>query len=152
MTDYGVVALGLMAERPGTILTAPEVADGTGLPLPTVAKLLKLLARSEIVAAHRGVQGGYSLDRGAADITVAEIIAALDGPVALTACVDGAEGTCTVELMCPMRGRWDRINHAVKAALDSVSLAEIATEPAVPDFIGEGDSLPRPAVKEGIEA
>ena len=136
MTDYGVVALGFMVERQGVLVTAPEVAEGTGLPLPTVAKLLKLLAKDGIVAAQRGAQGGYLLDRAASDISVAEIIASLDGPVALTACVDGAEGNCQVETLCPMRGRWDRINLAVKAALDSVSLAEIAAEPVVPDFIG----------------
>lgn len=137
MTDYGVVALGFMAERQGTLMTAPEVAEGTGLPLPTVSKLLKLLARDDIVSAQRGAQGGYSLDRRAEDVAVSEIIASLDGPVALTACVDGAEGNCQVETLCPMRGRWDKLNLAVKSALDSVSLADIAAEPAVPDFIGE---------------
>ncbi len=137
MTDYGVVALGYMAERTGHLMTAPEVADATGLPLPTVSKLLKQLAKDDIISAQRGAQGGYLLERRASDISVAEIIACLDGPVALTACVDGAEGSCQVETLCPMRGRWDRINLAVKDALSSVSLAEIAAEPAIPDFIGE---------------
>ena len=79
------------------------------------------------MASHRGAHGGYSLARSPADISVADLVEALEGPVALTACVDGAEGSCGVEAVCPMRGGWDRVNTAIRAALDSVTLADMLT-------------------------
>lgn len=134
MTDYAVVVLSQMARRQGDCLTAQDLTELTALPQPTVAKVLKSLARVSVVDSRRGTLGGYVLDRAAEDVSVAEIIAAIDGPVALTACVDGHEGDCTVESMCPMRGRWDMLNTAVQAALESVSLAEISAMPGNPDF------------------
>lgn len=125
LTDYGVVVLSNMAQRPGRVMSAAEVAELTLLPEPTVAKILKLLAREQLVASQRGAQGGYILDRSLADISIASLVTALDGPVALTACVDGQEGGCAVESLCPMRGGWDRVNAAVRAALEEVSLAEL---------------------------
>ena len=135
LTDYGFVVLSQMAKKAGETATAPELAEATALPLPTVAKTLKSLAKSDVIVSHRGAGGGYSLDRSASDITVAEIISALEGPVALTACVEGAENHCDVESHCPMRGHWDPINRAVKTALEAISLADVALNPAVPDFI-----------------
>lgn len=135
LTDYGVIVLGQMADMAGETTTAPDLAEATSLPQPTVAKILKLLAKEAVITSTRGAGGGYSLERAADQVSVAEIIAALDGPVALTACVDGAEGSCDVENLCPMRGRWDPINMAVKAALESVSLADINQDAGVPDFI-----------------
>lgn len=126
LTDYGVVVLSHMARRPGRLLCAGEVAEMTLLPEPTVAKILKLLARENIVQSLRGAQGGYILERDLSEISVAALVTALDGPVALTACVDGQEGACSVESLCPMRGGWDRVNAAVRAALESVTLAEVA--------------------------
>jgi len=134
MTDYAVVVLSQMAQHQGDCLTAQDLTELTALPQPTVAKVLKSLARSSVVDSRRGTLGGYVLDRSAEDVSVAEIIAAIDGPVALTACVDGHEGDCTVESLCPMRGRWDMLNTAVLAALESVSLAQIAAMPGNPDF------------------
>lgn len=133
MTDYAVVVLSQMARRRGRLLTGADLCELTALPQPTVAKVLKLLSRADVIQSRRGIQGGYVLDRPAEDVTVAEIVGAVDGPVALTACVDGQEGQCTVELLCPMRGRWDLLNTAVQSALESVSLAEIAALPAT-DF------------------
>ena len=144
LTDYGVVVLGKMAQNRGEMATAPDLADTTTLPQPTVAKILKLLAREGVLTSHRGTNGGYALDRDPSQITIAEVIAALDGPVALTACVDGVEGRCGVENLCPMRGRWDKLNSAVRGALESVTLAEIIAADAPPDFIqpsqGEEDN------------
>ena len=134
LTDYGVVVLGRLAavrERGAGPTTAAEIAEATLLPAPTVAKILKLLARGDVVLSHRGHQGGYSLARDAQAITVADIVTALDGPVALTACVDGHEGDCSVETMCAIRGHWDAVNTAVRGALESVTLADMIV-PAVP--------------------
>src|SRR3546814_8647301 len=84
-----------------------------------------MLVKGGLVESRRGVNGGYVLTRRPEDISAAEIIAALDGPVALTACVDGAVGDCNVESLCPLRGGWDRVNAAIRTALESVSLAEL---------------------------
>lgn len=135
LTDYAVVVLSQMAGRSGDVMTAIDLTEATALPQPTVAKVLKLLARSDVIESRRGTQGGYVLDRAASEVSVAEIISAIDGPVALTACVDEASGDCSVETCCPMRGRWDRLNTAVQAAFDSVSLAEILSVNSVPNFI-----------------
>ncbi len=134
LADYGVVVLGRLAtmrQRGAGPTTAAEIAEATLLPAPTVAKILKLLARGEVVCSHRGHQGGYSLARDPGAITVADLVTALDGPVALTACVDGHEGDCSVESMCAIRGHWDAVNTAVRAALESVTLADMIL-PGVP--------------------
>lgn len=125
MNDYAVVVLGHMAARPGTLVTAAEAAEATGLPAATVSQVLKKLAGARLVVSYRGAHGGYALERPPSDISVAALVEALEGPVALTACVDGAEGCCDVEATCPMRGSWDRVNAAIREALESVSLADM---------------------------
>jgi len=126
ITDYAVVVLAQMAREPGRTVTAPQLAGDSAVPLPTVAKLLKELARDGVLASHRGVNGGYALARAPQDISVLEIIRALEGPVALTSCVDDAVDDCSVESLCPMRGNWNKVNGAIRSALDSVTLADMA--------------------------
>lgn len=139
MTDYAVVVMTQLARSPGEVVTAVEVAEQLGLPAPTTAKVLKLLARHKLISSQRGVTGGYAASRSAEDIALTEIIAAIDGPVALTACVDGVVGHCTVEDVCPVRGRWDRVNTAIKAALDEISLAELSGPDAMFPAQGGGE-------------
>jgi len=127
LTDYGVVVLTQMARNPDDLRTAPQIAQDTGVPLPTVAKLLNALAHERLITSHRGAAGGYTLNHPAEAISVAEIVQALEGPIALTACVDGASGGCDVESLCPMRGNWDKVNKAIYGALSQVSLADMAT-------------------------
>ena len=122
LTDYGVVLMTQMAKNVSVMSTAPELAMATGVPAPTVAKLLKLLVKGGLAESWRGVNGGYALARNINEITAADIIEALEGPVALTACVDGSDADCVVESMCPMRGGWEKINRAIRAALEDVSL------------------------------
>ena len=126
ITDYAVVVLSQMAREPAKLVTAPQLADDTQVPLPTVAKVLKALVHGDVLVSHRGANGGYTLARGPKAITMLEVIRALEGPVSLTDCVDGAEGDCSVESLCPMRGNWDRVNDAIRRALQSVSLADMA--------------------------
>jgi len=126
LTDYAVVVLTQMARRPGVLTSAQQIADQGQLPLPTVAKLLNALARADIVASHRGASGGYSLGRGTTEITVADIVQALEGPIALTACVEGAPDPCGVSSLCPMAGNWNKVNEAIRDALASVTLADMA--------------------------
>ncbi len=138
MTDYGVVVMAQLAQATDAVVTAPDIASAAGLPPPTVAKILKRMTRGGLVTSQRGVHGGYALSRPAEQISVADIIAALEGPVAVTACVDGASGeACTVESLCLIRGCWDRVNAAVTRTLASMSLAEIAAPPNFIDLPAE---------------
>ena len=125
MIDYGVVVLSQMAHRRHNLTTAPELAEATGLPAPMVSKVLKSLARSHLVVSHRGVHGGYSLSCGPDEISVAAIVEALEGPVALTACVEASDAHCQVESLCPIRGGWEKVNDAIRGALEAVSLSDL---------------------------
>lgn len=127
LTDYAVVVLGrLGAEGPGALLTAPGLAAATGMAEPTVAKVLKILGQAGLVEGVRGARGGYRLARPLAAIPLAEVIVAFDGPIALTACVEGSAGGCETEDHCPVRGRWDPANAAIRAALSAISVAELS--------------------------
>ncbi len=126
ITDYAVVVLTRMVRDPDEQVTAPQLSEESNVPAPTVAKVLKALAKEGVLASQRGVNGGYRLARPAGDISMLEVIRALEGPVSLTACVDGAEGDCDVEQLCPVRGNWDRVNTAIRGALAEVSLEDMA--------------------------
>ncbi len=130
LADYSVVVLVRLGA--GGIETAPGIAQGTGVPEPTVAKVLKALAGAGLVASQRGAHGGYRLARPLDLISVAEVIAAIEGPIALTACVEHSPSACEAECCCPVRGRWDPVNAAVREALESVTLAQLAAHPARP--------------------
>jgi FeS assembly SUF system regulator len=125
-TDYGFVLLTRLALEPEQVVAAPELAGETRLPVPMVSKILKLLARHGLLASHRGVRGGYSLARPATAVTAAEILRALEGPVALTVCIDGTPGECVREAFCEVRRPWQVINEAVDSALGRVTLADLA--------------------------
>jgi len=129
LTDYAVVVMSQMAMRGGETRSAQQISEDTGVPLPTVAKLLNLLGRAKLVTSQRGAAGGYTLSSEPEAITVAQIIQAMEGPIALTACVDGAVDSCDAESFCPMRGNWNKVNGAIRAALTSVSLAEMMAFP-----------------------
>lgn len=124
-TDYGIVLLTHLAGTPERQVNAPELAGETRLPLPMVSKILKLLVREGILASHRGVKGGYSLARPAEEISMSEVISALEGPIAITECIDDNSG-CSHEPFCAVRGRWHRINRALREALEEITLAEMA--------------------------
>lgn len=127
--DYGIVIMTRMARSPEPWLTAPEVAALTRVPQPMASKILKVLAREGLVVSQRGAKGGYSLARPAAETSVAEVIAALEGPIALTACVDEGPGDCEIRGFCSAHANWQRINDAIRGALENVTLAEMATSP-----------------------
>lgn len=123
LTDYAVVVLVRLSGGDG-VQTSPFIATATGIPEPTVAKVLKALAGSGLVASQRGARGGYRLARQLSDIPVADVIEAIDGPIALTACVDGAT-SCESQSLCPMAGRWDPVNDAIHNALTAITLADM---------------------------
>src|SRR4029079_14716681 len=124
-TDYGIVLLTHLAGNPERQYNAPELAADEGLPLPMVSKILKLLARDGLLVSHRGVKGGYGLARPASEITMASIIDALEGPIAITECIDTG-GDCSHEPLCKVRSNWHRINEALRQALEGITLAEMA--------------------------
>ncbi len=126
LTDYAVTLLTQMVREGKEYWSASDLAEKSAVPLPTVAKILKQLSKTEILVAQRGAAGGYKLSRSANDITIATIIEAMDGPIALTDCAEGGDQDCRIQTICPMSGNWDKINRAVKHALDAVSLADMA--------------------------
>ncbi len=132
-TDYAVVVLSRL-EAEGGVQTAPGLASGTGIAEPTVAKVLKMLAQSGLVEGLRGARGGYRLLRPLSSLPLSDVIVAIDGPIALTACVDGGFGLCEAENTCPVRGRWDPVNAAIRGALSAIMVSEIAAPgPRTPD-------------------
>jgi len=113
----------------GQVQTAPGLALATGIAEPTVAKVLKSLGQAGLVEGLRGARGGYRLTRTLAEVPLSEVIVAIDGPIALTACVDGGFGTCEAEGICAVRGRWDPVNDAIRRALSGITLADLAGPP-----------------------
>lgn len=130
LTDYAVVVLSRLAQDGagpgGQVQTAAGLAASTGIMEPTVAKVLKILGQAALVEGVRGARGGYRLARPLAAIPLSEVIVAFDGPIALTACVDGSLGACESEGSCPVRGRWDPVNDAIRSALNNISIADLA--------------------------
>jgi FeS assembly SUF system regulator len=125
LADYGVALMTQMSVASSPVHSAHTLAAASGIPLPTVSKLLSALARAGLLEALRGAKGGYRLARNPRAISVAEIIGAVDGPIALTQCIEHGPGSCEVETLCPTRRGWHAINEGVRRAFESVSLAEL---------------------------
>jgi FeS assembly SUF system regulator len=124
LTDYGTVIMTVLAGSPAAILSAQDIAMRAHLTLPTVAKLLKQLVRAGLVQSQRGAHGGYRLARDPSTITVADVVVALEGPVALTECSGEGSG-CQIQTQCETRTNWQAINQAIAQALASVTLAQM---------------------------
>ena len=132
LTDYGTVVMTFMARESERVHSAHEISEKIGVSAPTVSKVLKTLARYGLVVSSRGAKGGYILARSAEDITMAEIISAMEGgPLGLTEC-STMPGMCVQETNCSIRGNWQRINQAIVEALRQVSLAEMTRPVAHP--------------------
>ena len=132
MTDYAVVCLGTLARKPGYSMSATELSNETGLTLYTVQKLLKLLVvRSNLISAKRGSQGGYILNKQSNEISVVEIIEALDGPISLTACVDSSDTHCEASNVCFLGGKCNRVNEIIRESLNDISLNDLLSYESV---------------------
>ncbi len=127
LTDYGIVLLAHMAKVDG-VHTAHDLSAASRVPLPTVSKILKELSKAGLVLSHRGRRGGYSLARAPADISVDEIITAIEGPIGLTECTD-EPGACGLEAVCPARSHWGPISRAIEGALSGVRLSSMLPQP-----------------------
>ena len=123
LTDYAILIM-VELTRVGEMLSAHALAERIGVEVPTASKVLKLLAGSGLLESFRGANGGYRVSRRAGDISVAEVIAAIEGPIAMTEC-SIEEGLCSQEDSCELRGNWQRISLAVADALQRVTLAEM---------------------------
>ncbi len=134
LTDYGTVVLAHLADLDEDLASAAEVAAVTRIAPPTVRKLLKALGKADLVTSTRGSQGGYRLARQASKISAADVIDALEGPVAITEC-SSDHSMCDFESICAVGGAWQRINIAIRSALTDISLADLlrSTRP-VPSF------------------
>ena len=128
LTDYSTVVLTLLADRPAEVHSASELAQRSRLELPTVSKLLKTLANAGLVDSFRGANGGYRLAKPAEQISIAEIIAAMEGPIGVTECSVDA-GACDHEPHCGVRGNWRRISDVVERALSAVRLSDMRGPP-----------------------
>lgn len=139
MADYAIVIAGTIAQNRDALHSAQSLASASGLGLPTVSKILKQLVKAGILLSIRGSHGGYRLAKSAETITIAQLIEAVDGPIALTECVEAhATGACHLESLCSTKSGWDKVNHAVRSALGSVTLAEFHQ----PVFLPAAPSLP----------
>ena len=107
------------------VQTAPHIARQTGLPEPTVSKVLKILASSCLVVSQRGARGGYRLKRRLDATSVGDVITAIEGPITVTSCVQSSQESCDVRSLCPMHGRWDRVNDVIRTALLAITVADL---------------------------
>lgn len=137
LTDYGTMILAYLAQDAAQRCSASDVATATHIALPTVQKLLKVLARAGLVASARGADGGYSLARPATSITAAEIVGVLEGPVAVTEC-SAESSECELESLCLVGGAWQQINQAILDALEGITLADLNIPAVRPDKTGRG--------------
>ncbi len=124
MTDYATVILSVIAKEKARVHVALEIAEATGIALPTVSKILKTLTKAGVLASTRGAKGGYSLAKDPERITVATVIYALEGPIALTECSASHKG-CDQASGCRIQGNWHLINQKIANALESVTLADM---------------------------
>jgi len=134
LTDYATVILSFMAKDKTRVRAAIEIAAATGIALPTVSKIMKSLANAKVLMSTRGAKGGYTLAREPEKITVAAIIGALEGPIALTECSISLQ-TCEQAAGCGIRTNWHVINQTIHNALESVTLADLIRPAAVSEEI-----------------
>lgn len=124
LTDYGMVIMAFIAAAPERLHQAREVAQYTQLSLPTVSKLLKSLAKNQLLNSSRGIRGGYQLKQDPSNITVADLIRALEGPIAITECNLG-HSYCPTEQQCAIRAPWLKINGVITDALKTIKLSDL---------------------------
>lgn len=150
LADYGTVVMTAMAQEPQRSRSATEIAAAIHVPLPTVSKILKALTRGELVVSQRGAKGGYLLARPAQQISLVDIIYAMDGPIGMTEC-SVTPGLCAQESGCIVRANWLRINRLVLHVLQGVTLSQMI-EPvaqAIDDSALKGRRAPRQATPPG---
>ena len=152
LADYGSVILTTMVREPERIQSAVEIAAAIHVPVPTVSKVLKILTREGLVLSLRGAKGGYLLSRPPNQISMAEVIQAMDGPIGMTEC-SITPGLCTQETDCAVRANWQRINLIVLQSLEKVTLDQMIQPVAKPvDIRALRSRAPKIAATNGEQA
>ena len=132
LADYAVVMMAAAARHPvGARLSATLLAEETGVPLPTAQKLTGRLASAGLLETARGTGGGFRLARGAGEISLADIVEAVEGPIVMTSCIDTGRHECALEGCCQVRPHMNAVNGAVRDALAGLSLSSLAVAPRV---------------------
>ena len=127
LADYAVVIMSAAARKgDGARLSATMMADETGIPLPTTQKLLGKLAAAGLFRSARGGGGGFVLARSPQAISLADVVEAVEGPIAMTTCIDQGRQCCALEDACQVRPHWGVVNNAIRGALSGVSLASLS--------------------------
>ena len=127
LADYAVVMMSAIARHCGqSRLNAAQLAEETGIPVPTVQKLVSKLSAAGLLRSVRGAGGGFKLARPAAAVSLADIIEAIEGPIAMTSCVDTGKHDCGMEGTCRVQAHWPVVNQAVRGALAGVNLNSLA--------------------------
>jgi FeS assembly SUF system regulator len=132
LTDYAAAIMVFMArDSERHHHSASFIAKALGLPIPTASKILKMLATAGLVASVRGADGGYYLQRAPAEISLADVLKAMEGGVALTNCCE-ASYHCTFDILCTMRDNWRFINNTIQTLLARYSIADMLKPLATP--------------------
>lgn len=126
-TDYSVLILSLLAEDPSRRYSARVLAGKRGLPQPVVSKILKQLVQKGLLVSSRGARGGYGLARSPEAISIADIVAAMEGPISLTQCTDSGPNSCEYQTGCVASSNWNRINRQLQETLEGFSLQDMIT-------------------------
>jgi len=128
LADYAVVILSVMSSVSNDVMNSSSISRLSKLPEPTVSKILKLLGRANILQSKLGANGGYTLLKSPEEVSMSDILQAIDGPVSVTSCIDGAMPDCNLADFCTIRGRWDNVNKVLCDALDGITLADMMPE------------------------
>jgi FeS assembly SUF system regulator len=127
LADYAVVMMTAAARREASArLSATELSDETGVPLPTAQKLMQKLAAHGLLVGQRGSGGGYALARPVSEISLADIVEAVEGPIVLTMCADGVNHECALDQHCRVKPHMSVVGDAIRTSLSAVSLQELA--------------------------
>jgi FeS assembly SUF system regulator len=126
LTDYGILLMAHFAKMGKASYTARELSLCSGIPLPTVSKVLKSLTRKELIFSQRGAKGGYSLARSPESISVADVVAAIEGPVAITQCAEKGAARCELEASCLAKAPLNNVNNMIVQAMSRMTLADVA--------------------------
>jgi len=123
-TDYALNVMHHMAQAGNCVVSSTDLAERTGISEPNVAKVLKLLTRAGFVSSIRGVAGGYKLSKKLSDINMADFIAAMEGPIAVTSCMDKTKANCNLHDICVGRSKWGMVNNVIAQALQGITLQQ----------------------------
>lgn len=124
LTDYATVIMSYLARDSKMIASAAHISKAVDISMPTVSKILKILAEAELVTSFRGAEGGYQLARSVDQITIADIIAALEGNIAMTECCE-KNNLCNITVSCAIKSNWKKINNIIYGVLQQITLYDM---------------------------